>query len=327
MLCALGTLAALACSSPTPAPDGSGGAETGSGGGGGAASGGSSAQSGGSESDGGGSATGGGSGGSDPEGNASVARIQVYRTLALDDTSPGRVTATFDYVEQAAWTAFEAVGEACSREQFGDCWIRTCTPTGAQPDQSEQPSSLRLEAGTIMLVPDRDDFAASGMPTGEGNDYAFTTSGTVLGEEIMTVTASGGAIGPFQGMVQIPLAPFLLSHDAMTAVAGTVVSLPAPRTTDLVVSWDARGTAETMQTIVSYPGDTSQITLACSFDATLGSGRILASALSQLPAGTEIHFFAVNSQTVTTPDGDVELLGVMEMLSPDRTGYPMFTLE
>lgn len=330
VLCAL-TLAALACSSPTPVPDGSGGAETGSGGSGGVASGGSSAQSGGSASGGGGNATGGtasgGAGGSDPEENASVGRIQVYRGLALDDTSPGRVTATFDYVEQAAWTAFEAVGEACSREQFGDCWIRTCTPTGAQPDQSEQPSSLRLEAGTIMLVPDRDDFTASGMPVGEDNDYTFTTSGTLLGEEIMTVTASGGAIGPFQGMVQVPLAPFLLSHEASSPEAGTVVSIPAPRTADLLISWDARDTAQKMQTVVINPSDASQVTLACTFDATLGSGTILATALSQLPAGTEIHLFAVNSQVVTTPQGDVELLGVMEMNSPDRTGYPMFVLE
>lgn len=51
------------------------------------------------------------------------------------------------------------------------------------------------------------------------------------------------------------------------------------------------------------------------------------SALSQLPAGTEIHLLSVNSELVTTPEGDVELLGVFEMVSPDRTGYPLFVLQ
>lgn len=80
----------------------------------------------------------------------------------------------------------------------------------------------------------------------------------------------------------------------------------------MIQSAGARGAAAVV--VLLYAGQ-----IVSTFEAAPGSG--------QIPAGTEIHLLSVNSELVTTPEGDVELLGVFEMVSPDRTGYPLFVLQ
>lgn len=324
-VCALAlTTLAIACGGPAPDPEGTGGAAGGSGG----VSGTGATGSGGAADQSGGAGSGGaGSGGDD--GNV-IGTVQVVRTLAYADIG-GRATVRFNYVEQAAWDARDRAERTCTREEFGACRIWTCEPA-TDPNLGDPPSSVRLEAGTITIVPDRDEFTASGGPTGDNNEYNLSSSGAMLGEEILTVTATGGAISAFQGMVQIPLAPLLLSHDASAPSQGTKVKIPVPRTVDLALGWDARGTAQTMnmQTLsaqTTEPGGKSVVSLSCAFEAPSGSGTIPAAALSQLPVGTEIHLLASNRQLVSTPEGDVQLLAGFEAVSSDRTGYPMFVLE
>jgi hypothetical protein len=310
--------AAVACGGTAPGTDGTGGANVGSGGhatGGAPATGGAAPGSGGASNGSGGAASGGSEGTSN-----SIGRVQIYRQLSIN-TSPGRMTATFDYVEQDAWDALSEAAD-CTRQEYGDCAVTTCSPS-SEPTPPEPPSSTRLHAGTIQIVPDRDDFTGTGTPDGENNEYTFATTGTLLGQEIMTLTATGGMISAFQATIQVPLAP-LLTSPVVTGDTGVPYEILVPRDADFTFSWDARGTGEILSTLVSDAGSSS---ISCGWDASDGTATIPAPALQQLDAGTEIRLMSVQTETISTPEGDISLFAGMEIDSVDRTVRPYFVLE
>jgi hypothetical protein len=210
----------------------------------------------------------------------------------------------------------------CTRAEYGDCTVATCPPSPEPPPQ-EPPFVERLHAGTIQIVPDRDDFTGTGTPEGETNQYTFTTTGTLLGEEIMTITALGGPISAFQGTIQVPLAP-LLTSPVVTGEDGSPHEILVPRAVDFAFSWDARGTGQTLTTSSSGTGTS---TISCQFDAARGTGIFPAAALQQLAAGAEIHLILTQRETISTPEGDIDVLAGLELDSLDRTVYPYFVLE
>ena len=332
---------ALACSGEAPADTGSGGSSSSGGttsgaGGDGTEAGGSSSggadPSGGSDS--GGSPSGGsesGSGGGSEVDDDSIGLVQVYRTLAHGAVS--RASASFDLEEQAAWDALGEGQPSCVTTAYGDCRLTVCPPPtdpGPDPDvdPDDLPSLARLEAGTISVSSDSGEFTATGDPTGTNGTYVVSASGSFAGEEVVTVSAAGGTIEAFEGTIQIPLAP-LLTLPAVSGEVAAVTSIPVPREEDFAFSWDARGTADTLEAIVLLPEDAPELSpgLTCTFDASAGSGVLLAEALEQLPVGTAIHFFSVNRGEVETAQGTVYLAAYFELLSEDKMAYPQFVLE
>src|SRR6478735_276210 len=320
---------APACSGEAPADMGSGGGSSS----GGTASGarGDGTEEGGASS---GSASGGsesGSGGGSEVDYDSIGLVQVYRTLAHGAVS--RASASFDLEEQAAWDALGEGQPSCVTTAYGDCRLTVCPPPtdpGPDPDvdPDDLPSLARLEAGTISVSSDSGEFTATGDPTGTNGTYVVSASGSFAGEEVVTVSAAGGTIEAFAGTIQIPLAP-LLTLPAVSGEVAAVTSVPVSRAADFAFSWDARGTADTLEAIVLLPEDAPELSpgLTCTFDASAGSGVLLAEALEQLPVGTAIHFFSVNPGEVHKTKGNVYLAAYFELLSEDKTAYPQFVLE
>lgn len=269
-------------------------------------------------------------GAASPSGEESVARVQVLRTLGAGNQTV--VTATFDLEEAAAWDALGgASGSSCTTTAFGDCSLFTCTPSDPTTDPTIDPSTLpslvRLEAGTLTVSGADGGFTSVGSPSGETKTYAFATSGDIVGEEALTVTATGGTIAAFTSAITIPLAPLLLGPSVPTSSAGRV-DVSVSRSADLVLTWDARATGTTLELVSVLPaaaGTTTQ--LSCRFDTASGTGTIPQAALAPVPIGTEIHLFSSNQVDVETPQGTVAIVGGIETVSPDRASFPVLVLE
>lgn len=253
-----------------------------------------------------------------------IGTLQVYRTLASSGST--LADARFDFVEQAAWDALSN-GESCPEEKYGACTLTKCPSSSAtEPTLPNAPSSDHLDAGTITMTPDQGTFSATGTPTMADHKYAFDTTGSLSGAELVTIAGTGGTVSAFSREIQMPLAPLLLTP----SLAGSqgAVDVPVPRTADFTFSWDARSSSEKLQLAVVYPsGTTGTPWLNCVFDAAAGTGTFEVGALSQLAAGTRIRLFGVKSVAVETPQGDVAILAAFETISSDKASYPTLVLQ
>ncbi len=307
----------------------------GAGSGGTAATGGSAASGGASASGGAGASgragTGGSAGGAGMGANAgseSVGTIQIYRLLAAGDIS--RATATFALVEQAAWDALASGPSSCTSQTFGDCGVSVCPPPDdVEPavDAGTLPSLVRHHAGTLSVSSNNSDFTATGTPGGENNDYQLTTGNSIIGGEIVTITTTGGTIGAFEATLEIPLAPLLISPVGILVDGGPEAAVSVSRGADLSLTWQARGATQALLAQIIVSSSESATTLGCRFDAARGTGTIPAAALAFVPSGDEIHLFATNTTTVSTPQGPVTLFGALEIASEDKMYYPYLVLE
>jgi len=251
----------------------------------------------------------------------SIGNVQVIRPLPGDP----QVNARFDLVEQAAWDALSSA-DMCSRQQFGDCTVTTCV--SADGDAPSNPPSLALlNAGTITVTSDQDDFSANGTPSGTNGEYAFESSGTLPGAGLLTIKGTGGTVSAFTGTVPFPLAPLLLAP-SIEGMSGTI-EIPVPRNADLRVDWDARDASEIIQTAVVGPTTTpeGQRLLRCSFVAATGTGTFQGAALALIPATTQIRLFGVNRRTFETAQGNIVVQAAYEMVSGDKVSYPSFVLQ
>jgi hypothetical protein len=255
--------------------------------------------------------------------SATIGSLQVIRTLTATGSTVS--SAKFDYVEQAAWDA-RASGKGCPTETYGACVLTKCTNDETQPDPTAPPSSDHLDAGTITMSADKGTFSGTGAPTEADHGYSFDSTGSISGQEIVTVSATGGTISAFSGKVQVPLTPLLL----MPSIDGASgrVEVPVSRTADFTFSWDARGASQKLQLVVT--GSTTATAanfLTCNLDVQAGTGTFKAGALSQLAAGTRIRIFGLNSVAIQTPQGPVAFLAAFEMSSADKMSSPVFVLQ
>jgi len=252
-----------------------------------------------------------------------IGTLQVIRTL--NGIGSTLADARFDFVEQAAWDA-RANGESCPEEKYGACTVTKCPTSTDETDPTlpTAPSSDHLDAGTITLTPDKGTFSATGAPTLADHKYAFDAQGSLSGNELVTIAATGGTVSAFSSEIQMPLAPLLLTP----SLAGSqgAVDVPVPRTADFTFTWDARGASERLQLVAVYPTGSAAL-LSCTFDAPAGTGTFQVGALSQLPAGTRIRLFGLKTASVKTSQGDVAILAAFETISSDKASYPTFVLQ
>lgn len=270
----------------------------------------------------GGESPGPGGGGPSSGGNSAVdflGRVQVYRSLATGPRSEAN----------AYFTTREATDSTadCTSTPYGECTLRICPPREVDPNE---PPALRWDAGVITVVDNEsaedDLFSATLTPSGDDRAYkAEITSSSLGGGETITVTAEGGSISAFQVTLQLPLAPLLTSHPVTPTEEGPIVKVPVARDADLHLTFDMRETGARIQS--AFRGPDSTVNLSCDFSANRGTGVIAAAALAELPAGSAIHFFSVESKDVISAEGKLTVLAFFEMVSPDRTAYPMFVVE
>ena len=256
------------------------------------------------------------------DGRAHIGRLQLIRVVK----PPGSTltSATFDSIEQAAGGG---AGESCPTETYGACVVTKCPDEGEMNPVPPAPtSSDLLDAGTITLSADKGNFSSTATPTAANHAYIFTSTGSLVGAELVTISSTGGTVPAFSSEIQVPLAPLLLTP-SLAGSQGTV-DVPVPRTGDFTFTWDARGTSQKLQLAVEYPsGTTGKPWLSCNFDAAAGTGTFPVGALSQFTAGIRIRVFGVNNVVAQTARGTVAILAAFETLSADKASFPTFVLE
>ncbi|MEI9954110.1 MAG: hypothetical protein WDO74_35340 [Pseudomonadota bacterium] len=254
-----------------------------------------------------------------------IGNVQVVRAL------PGaaRAAATFDFVEQAAWDALAASAptNTCAQQTHGDCVVTTCSTTSEMTSESSNPPSVvRLDAGTITISSDTDEFSATGTPTGSNGAYVFQAGGALGGGGMLTVSATGGTVPAFTGTFPLPLAPLLLAP-SIDGLNGTI-DISVSRTADFSIRWDARGASDEIQVVVTKPDDAGTWpVLNCHFAAAAGMATFPTGALAQMPAGTRFRLLGVNRRTLETAKGPLQLIGAYEMVSSDKMSYPSLVLQ
>lgn len=285
----------------------------------------------------GGAAGGGGSSGGGPAGgsagtggaaedDAPIGTVQIVRPLSY--TTPiTRVHARFARVEQAEWEAWdEAQREArgCTTTDYGACRVTRCDEPSTASDPDSSPSSEKLDSGTIEVTTS-DGLMATGVPTGENNEYQWTTEGDILGGESLDVSTSGGTVSAFEATLDVPLAPLLTTPSTPMDAEGALPIVVSP-SVDLIMAWDRGDSADFAQILIASPSD-SLVTMTCEFEAPAGSATIPKEALSELDVGTTIHLFSGTRTSRITPEGEVRVVVGYEMATPNRMAYPYFVIE
>lgn len=259
---------------------------------------------------------------------ASPVRRLLRHTLATRSRPVTNIS--FRLVEQAAWDALATGSPSCTRQTFGDCTVSTCPPA-EEPDPNIDPSTLpslaRHQAGTVSVTADTGEYMTTLSPTGTNDSYEYTVGGSIVGGEVLTISASGGTIPAFQGELPVPLAPLLTSHVGTVVGAGPESAVSVPRGVDFHFTWDPRGATQTLLAQVASASSASTSTVGCRFDAALGSGTIPAAALAVVQSGDEIHVFSTHTVAVSTALGTVDLMGAIEIASEDRMTFPYFVVE
>lgn len=217
----------------------------------------------------------------------------------------------------------------CERQTFGDCVLTSCPVVSETnpPVDPNAPMPMFLEAGTITVSADQEEFSANGTPSAAGSTYVFQSTGSLTGGGVLTINATGGTVSAFTGTIPFPLAPLLLAP-SIDGMKGTV-DIAVPRNADFSIRWDARDASEVIQTVVSKPASETTRTpnLSCSFTAAAGMGTLPSTALAQLSAGTRIRLFGVNSRTIEATPRGVALLAAFQLISSDKASYPTFVLQ
>jgi len=255
-----------------------------------------------------------------------IGTLQIVRTLASSASSAA--SARFDFVEHVASDPpMPGDDEPCTTETYGACEVTKCTvAVETEPLPPSGASSNHLDAGTITMTADKGTFAATGMPTNADHAYAFDSTGSLSGAELITIMATGGTVSPFTSKISVPLTPLLLTP-SLTGSKGAI-DVPVPRNADFTFTWDARGASQKLQLSVSYPsvGNGSQW-LSCTFDPAAGAGTFQAAALNQFAVGTRIRLFGINTAAVELPEGPVKIIAGFEMISADKMSFPSFVLQ
>ena len=296
------------------------GAGTTPGGGGGAAA------TGGADGASGGRAAGGSGAGGDRSSATSLGTVQVVRVMP----EAPQASARFGIAGQAASTAPST--NPCESRTFGDCVVAKC-PVPDEPDEPDLPSDPNLppvtllEAGTISITADEEEFTATGTPSGTNHKYVFQTSGSLGGGGVLSINATGGTISAFSSTIPLPLAPLLFAP-SIDGMKGTI-EIAVPRTADFAIRWDARASSEQIQSVATNPAEApaGSPRLGCTFTSSAGAATFPVGALSLMPKGTRIRLFGLNRRLLETMQGSVHLVAAYEMVSTDKASYPVFVLQ
>lgn len=147
----------------------------------------------------------------------------VFRTVGTDFPTQ---------VLQARWHGGLPIplDESCEIVEVGDCKATICPKAETSDDSNEVP-----HAGTIDASIQTEEPISARIVPDELGDYApadFSTPGRVLGEELGTVSASGGDIGAFTIKIMMPL---LLLNTVSSNEEGYIL---AARSSSLKLNWE-----------------------------------------------------------------------------------------
>jgi hypothetical protein len=306
--------------------DGTGGSGAGGATGGGAGSGGSSAGMGGTGLLGGagGSGNAAGSGGSliagtGGAGSGGSAGVSGSGGSAGSTRGSGQVTVLtmVNYPTVGASTTtfsarFTSPGAAspCTSTTYGACALYACDATATSSD---------VDAGTITAQSTEAAFAHAIVPLdGQYETYSDTTS-AFLGEEAISISATGGVVPAFDANMTYPL---LLLLTAPTLAEGSSVA-SVPRGQDLTLTWD-RGT-----TGVVFQAQSSATTpsLICDSDSEVGSMVLPSAALSSLPIGAVLNLYTIGNVPVSAGDYDINVVAAGAVVHPDKSRRITLLLE
>ena len=182
---------------------------------------------------------------------------------------------------------FNYVGQSiCTETPGGACILSTCTPQmvfGGGDDAG----NLTIAGGSIPT-----GRTVSNMGNGVYSDAAMGSWFT--GGQTLTVSASGGMVPAF-GPQPVTAPPFAELTSPQVPDAGVIV---IPTSADLTLSWTAGQSGATWTITMGY--ETSDKSLECGWDASLGQGTIPQAMLGLLVAGGSGPATANYGQTMTT---------------------------
>jgi hypothetical protein len=302
--------AVAACGSDPPRASPGSGAAAGMGGAGGAGSGGTGAGGAGS------SGTAGGAGAS----TESYGVVQFGTIFHYPDQGLAYTLATAGF-----YRARPASGVGpCTTTAFGPCSVRSCEvnptdPPEPEPEPPPEPDPRPAPVAGDISIRSTGDFTIDLVPDATGIYVQTGRMGTLLGQESVTITATGAEVPAFNHTMTYPLL-LLLTEPALAA---DQVVVTVPRNQDLVLAWD-RGVAG-LELQLQSVGGTAQ--LYCNVPSEDGTLTLEAAAMLGLDEGTELLLLGAASERVTAGAYTVTISSAGSVMSPDRSRRPVIVLD
>jgi hypothetical protein len=211
-------------------------------------------------------------------------------------------------------------GPGCQITTMGSCSVTDCRALTEPPEPVPPvPDPLPAPTAGTITVRSTGTFTADLSPDGTGAYGTSGATGSLVGEESVTVTAAGGDVPAFTHTMTYPLL-LLLTQPAFDDVQ---TEYAVSRADDLVLAWD-RGTPSRQLQIQT--GD-STATLGCSFPSADGTGTIPSELLSILDQGAELILLGVQTERVTAGDYEVSVTSAGSVMTPDRTRRAKIVLQ
>ena len=237
------------------------------------------------------------------------------------------VEATYSGVVQVGWyenalkfstgvsASFSVPNQAsalsCTTEVFGPCRVNTCVSAVAAPAMPQ--------AGVIS-VSNGEMFSATLTPNSDGSYPGFSETGISLpGEDQITISATGGDVPAFSGIIVQPLALLITAP-----VADSNGEVSWSRDTDLAVKFE-RGVPKIQ--LVIQGGASPGALLGCTFPSETGLASIPAAALQAMPLGTRLTFFTYHAEPITAGEYTIVLKNFSAAMSPDKAHGIHLTLQ
>lgn len=294
-----------------PGGGGSGGAQTGAGGGEDSSGGGADA------SGGTASANAGGSGGESTTGRRHLG--QIAAGVKLSEGLSSTLGPYFSWELEV-----ENPGEPsrmCPSTKVGDCSMTDCRNVAESPDPG---TAVRLHAGKIVFTVDN-GMVFETVPEAADNAYSVISGEEFAGGEQISFAAEGGTIEAFNGEIQLPLAPMILSP-TFTGGATPVARVNVDATQDLELTWDVRGSSQWIL-FTTTTGSADDPDFDCVMDASAGSGVIPAEVLQHVGAGTEFEGAGMNYEEIELESGFVTALGRFDLVNEAKNATPVFVVQ
>ncbi len=213
-------------------------------------------------------------------------------------------TATGKYHIVAHFKVFGTTGVGCTESVIGPCKIAACPASAGMP-------VTELNAGPITVTgsgPDSPVALSYGQQTPGGPaGYPPATGASPFCSSGDTVTASGGGGPDLPAFAaQSIVAPSDIAVTSPACAAGACQDIP--RSMDAIITWSG-GTAGKVSVAYVTATDAGSKILACSFDASAGTGTVPSAALMQLDVGSSAGFFG--SMLITPIDSKEIMVGSM----------------
>lgn len=216
-----------------------------------------------------------------------------------------------------------SAAEHCQETSLDGCSITLC-------DDAIPVPTTRPSAGTITVTSPDVNGTAIVQPGADGSygSPLGSFSSTFLGQEVVSISASGSQVPAFQNQVTMPLA--LLRSEPYVDNSDTHTRLLIPSTRDLKLTW-TRGAADvwlivdaTTERVDGRPG-TAQ--LYCAFPSESGTGTVRSDLLKQLQQETLIRNLTVLIKRTSVADYAVTLATTFDVYDDNKQFSVSTTLQ